>query len=136
MSGVTNIRAAIETALAAISPTLTPAYENVAFTPTAGTPYQRVEWMWARPGNNEISQNYTQEGICQVTLCYPTNTGPAAAAARAEVTKATFKRGSGPYTSSGVSVSIPYTPEVMPAYVDGDRYCVPVRIRVFAQLTA
>jgi hypothetical protein len=135
MSGVVSIRAALETALAAMSPSLSTAYENVAFTPVAGTPYQRAETMFARPDNREISANFVEQGIFQVTLCYPTGTGPAAAAARAELIRSTFKRGNS-FASGGVTTLITDTPEVMPAYVDADRYCVPVRVRFMAQVTA
>lgn len=135
MSGIVNIRAALETALAAMSPTLTPAYENVAFTPSAGVPYQRVNLLAARPDNREISADYVEQGLFQVTLCYPTGAGPAAAATRAELLRATFRRGA-TFISGGVVVLVTDTPEVMPAYVDADRYCVPVIIRWMAQVTA
>lgn len=135
MSGVVNIRAALETALAAMSPTLATAFENVTFAPVAGTPYQRVEWLFARPDNSEYGPNYRQDGICQVTLCYPTGAGSGAINARAELLKSSFKRGNS-FASGGVTVVISDTPEVMPAYVDGDRYCIPVSIRLFSHLVA
>lgn len=135
MSGVVNIRAALESAIAAMSPSVSAAWENVAFAPIADTPYQRVEFMFARPANDEISANYRQDGICQVTLCYPDGEGTAAVAARAELLKSTFKRGSS-FTSGGVTVVISDTPEAMPAYGDADRFCIPVRIRFYAHLVA
>lgn len=135
MTGVVSIRAALETALAAMSPALSIAYENVTFTPTAGTPYQRAETMFARPNNDEIGPNFVEQGIFQITLCYPTGVGPSAAAARAELIRSTFRRGYS-FPTGGVTVLSTDTPEVMPAYVDGDRYCVPVRCRFSAQITA
>lgn len=135
MTGVVSVRAALETALAAMSPALSTAYENVAFVPVADTPYQRAETMFARPDNREISANFLEQGIFQVTLCYPPNAGPAAAATRAELIRTAFKRSSS-FASGGVTVTVSDTPEVKPAYVDGDRYCVPVCIRFFAQLVA
>lgn len=135
MSGLVNVRAALETALAAMSPALATAYENVAFTPTAGTPHQRVNLLAARPDNREISANFVEQGLFQVTLCYPSGTGPAAAAARAELLRAAFKRGNS-FANGGVTVLSTDTPEIMPAYVDGDRYCVPVRVRWMSQITA
>jgi hypothetical protein len=129
------MRAAIEAAISGMSPSLSTAWQNVAFTPANGTAYQRVEWMFARPTNNEFGANYRQDAICQVTLCYPAGLGPAAIETRAELLKTTFKRGLS-FTSGGVTVVSSDTPEMMPAYIDGDRFCIPVRIRVYAHLVA
>jgi hypothetical protein len=129
------MRAAVEAATTAMSPSLPTAWQNVPFTPVSGTAYQRVEWMFARPTNNEFGANYRQDAICQVTLCYPAGQGPATIETRAELMKTTFKRGNS-FTSGGMTVVISDTPEVMPAYVDGDRFCIPVRIRVYAHLVA
>ena len=133
MSGLADMRAALETAISAMSPALDTAWENVAFAPSPGVAYQRVEFMFARPANDEVSANYRQDGICQVTLCYPTNAGAAAIVARAELLKATFARGQS-FSANATVTKVSDTPEAMAAYVDGDRFCVPVRIRVFAQL--
>lgn len=132
---VVSIRAALETALNGMSPSLATAWESVAYTPTAGTAYQRVWLLPARPVNNEISASHREQGILQVTLCYPLNTGPAAAAARAELLRDTFTRGA-TFTSGGIKTTVSDVPEVLPAYVEGDRYCLPVRIRWFAHITA
>ena len=130
-----KIRAALETALAAMTPAVSTAFQNVAFTPVANVPYQKAEFLWARPTNDEFGSNWRQDGICQVTLRYPANAGPGAAGARADLITATFKRGNS-YTSSGVTVVISDTPEEMPGYDDADRWAVPVRIRFYAHLTA
>jgi hypothetical protein len=129
------IRGALETALNAMSPALSAAFENVAFTPTPGTPYQAVHVMFARPVNNEFSANYRQDGILQVTLRYPANAGPGAAAARAELIASTFKRGNS-FTSGGVTVLITDQAEVMPGFNDADRWAVPLRVRFTAHVTA
>ena len=71
----------------------------------------------------------------QVTLRYPLNTGPAAAAARAEAIRTAFPRGLS-LTSGAVKVTVSDTPEILPAYIDGDRYAVPVRIRFFSHVAA
>lgn len=132
---VTAIRAALETALAAMTPALATAYENAAFTPVAGTPYQAVAVLFARPSNTENAPSHMELGFMQVTLRYPVNTGPGAAAARAELIRTAFPRGR-TVISSGIKTTISDTPEIMPGYVDGDRWAVPVRIRFFAHIAA
>lgn len=129
------MRSAIEAAINGMSPAVSTAWQNVPFTPTPGTAYQRVEWLLARPTNNEFGSNYRQDALCQVTLCYPAGQGPAAVETRAELLRSTFRRGTS-FTASGVTVVSSDTPEVMPAYIDGDRFCVPVRLRLYAHLVA
>lgn len=130
---VVAIRAALETALAAMSPAVSTAYENKAFTPVLGTPYQRVAIMFARPVNIENTASHMEQGFMQVTLAYPENSGPGAAATRAELIRTAFYRGRC-IVSGSVTVVLDATPEVMPGFVDGDRYCVPVRVRFFANI--
>lgn len=133
MSSV-SIRAALETALNAMSPSISTAFENVAFSPTAGTAYQRVNVLFGTPLNDEISRSYEERGFMQVTLCYPVNAGPGTAATRAELVRSSFYRGR-TLTASGVTVLINLTPEILPAFVDGDRYCIPVRVPFKAPIT-
>lgn len=133
---VVAIRAALETALAAMSPALSTAYENKAHTPVTGTPYQRVAIMFARPDNEELSAAHVAQGFMQVTLFYPENAGPSAASTRAELIRTTFYRGRSMTPVSGVAVTVFTTPEIMPGYVDGDRYCIPVRVRFRAPVAA
>lgn len=128
---VVAIRAALEVALAAMSPALATAWENVPYSPVVGTPYQRVFLLKAAPDNPEMGTFTRDQGILQISLAYPLDTGPNAAEARAELIRDTFYRGA-TFTASGVSVTVLNTPEVAPAIVEPDRYVVPVRIRFFA----
>lgn len=135
MSGIVNIRAALETALNGMSPALATAWENNAFVPPASTtPYQKVHLLFATPDNLEMGASHQELGIFQVTLCYPLQIGTSTAAARAEALRTTFRRGSS-FTSSGVTVNITRTPEVSAGTVAGDRFEVPVKIRFMAQIT-
>lgn len=128
MSSV-QIRAALESALNAMSPSLDTAWENVQHTPpSASTAYQVVNLLFARPDNSEIGSSHQELGYLQVKLMYPLQTGPAAAAARAELLRTTFARGNS-FTSGGVTVSITETPEILPAQIEDSRYAVIVRIR-------
>lgn len=125
------IRSALEVALAAISPALATQYENAPYTPVVGTPYQRVYVLWNEPLNPEMGTFTQERGILQISLAYPLNAGPGAAATRAELIRSTFKRGTS-FTSGGVTVTIERTPEIAPAIIEPDRYVVPVRVRFFA----
>lgn len=125
---ITAVRAALEVKLAAMTPALSTAYENVPFTPVAGTPYQACYTMPASPENPTMGDGfYREQGIFQISLFYPLQAGPATASARAELIRAAFKRGTS-MTSGTVTVKVTRTPEVSQGRVDGDRWLVPVKI--------
>ena len=126
-------RQALEVALAAMTPAISTAYENMPFTPVPGTPYQRVTVLLAQPANHEIGDGYMDQGFMQVDLKYPLNAGPAAAETRAELIRSTFYRGRS-FTASGVTTTIERTPEIMPGRVEEDRFVKPVRIRFFSHV--
>lgn len=134
MSGITNIRSALETALNSMNPALATAWENAPFTPISGTPYQAVNLLFAKPDNPTFGGNmYREQGIFQITLFYPLQAGPANAAARAELLRTTFARGLS-FINGGITTIIKETPEISPGSVDGDRWMVPVKIRFFANI--
>ena len=83
MSGVVNVRAALETALNGMSPALATAWENTAFNPTAGTAYQHVNFLFAKPFNAEFGDRHQEMGYMQVKLMYPIQIGTSTVAARA-----------------------------------------------------
>lgn len=129
------VRRAIETKLAAITPAIETAYENTSYTPTTGTPYQRAEMLPAKPDNVVMGAKfYFEQGIYQVTLCYPQGSGTGDAQARALLLQQTFRRAS-TSSSGGLSTMVSATPEIGRAYQDGDRYCIPVSIPYIAQVS-
>lgn len=128
------IRVALEVRLAALTPALATAYENAAYTPVAGTPYQRVALMRAQPANPEAGTFQQMQGIFQVTLEYPQNVGPNAAEARAKLLADWFYRTLS-LTASGVIVTINRASYIMAGFVDGDRWAVPVRIFYLANIS-
>jgi len=128
------IRAALEVRLAAMSPALATAYENVAYTPVAGTPYQRVNLLRAQPANPEAGRFQQAQGIFQVTLEYPSNVGPSVAEARAKLLADWFYRTLS-LTASGVIVTINKASYIMAGFVDGDRFAVPVRVFYIANIS-
>lgn len=129
------IRSALEAALAAMTPALATSWENVPYTPVVGTAYQRVHILFAEPQNPEIGRFTQERGFLQVQLAYPLGTGPAAAAARAELIRTAFYRGRA-LTASGVVTTIEKTPEIAPARIEDDRYILTIRVRFFANYVA
>lgn len=131
---VVSIRAALETALNGMSPSLSTAWENASFTPVSGTPYQQVHLLLAEPENIEFGARYREIGYMQVKLMYPLKNGTATAAARAQSLRTTFARGN-TFTSGGINVMIHHTPEIQPGTVEDDRYAINVIIRFYAHIT-
>lgn len=134
MSAV-KVKAALEVGLNGMSPALSTAWENIAFTPEAGTAYQEVNLLFAPPVNNEYGNGYREEGIMQITLMYPIQTGANAAMARAELIRTTFKRGA-TFVKDTVTVTVSNTPEIAPGAVEGDRYALPVKVRFFSNISS
>lgn len=135
MGNINSVRAALETALNAITPALATVWENTAYTPVDGTAYQRVYLMTAEPDNSTYGATYYREqGIFQITLFYPIQTGTKDAADRAELIRTKFKRGSS-FTSGSVTVIIDRTPEISQGRIDENRWALPVKIRFYAGIT-
>jgi len=129
-----KIRAALETALNAMSPALATAWENNAFEPPAlTTPYQEVAILFAEPSNQEYGDNFIEQGFMQVKLNYPPQNGAATAQARGELLRTIFFR-SASFTSSGVTVTIERTPEMSSGSIQNGRWVLPVKIRFFAHI--
>lgn len=125
---MSDLRAALETALSGMSPALATAWQNVPFTPAVGSPYQRVSLLPGTPANEEFGGNFADRGFLQVTLHYPPGQGAKAAEDRALAIRSTFRRGAS-FTSGGLTVIIMKTPAILPAMTDDDgRYVVPVSI--------
>lgn len=128
---ITSVRAALETQLATITPAIATAYENAPYTPVSGTPYQAAYLLPVTENPTMGDGYYRLAGIFQITLFYPLQTGPAAAAARAELIRTAFKRGTS-MVSGSVTVIVERTPDILQGRVDGDRWALPVRVRFFA----
>lgn len=122
------IRKALEVRLAALAPALATAWENAAFTPTTGVPYQRVNLLANTSTAPAIDQQtIVERGIFQVTLCYPAGAGPASATARAELLRGHFPAGL-VLTAGGVKVRISAPPSIKGALTGDGLYAVPVSI--------
>jgi hypothetical protein len=136
LAGVSLIRAMLESRLNTLSPALATAWENAPYTPVAGTPYQRAWLLIATPDNSTMGDGYFREqGIFQITLMYPLQTGTSTAAIRAEAIRTAFKRGTS-MTGNGITVRVELTPEIAVGRVDEDRWALPVKIRWSAGIIA
>lgn len=134
MSNQTNIVAALQVALNAMSPALATAWGNATYAPVTGTPYQRVEILFADPGNEEYGPGYLDQGYMQVTLMYPAGAGDSPARTRAGLIRTAFARGNS-FTSGGQVTTITRTPAIGQGVPDGDRWAVPVKIRFHSRST-
>ena len=131
---IVNVRAALETKLKAITPAISTAWENVAFEPVTGTPYQAAYVLPAEPANPTMGAgHYREQGLFQINLFYPSQVGTATAAARAEAIRIAFKRGT-TMTSGSIKVIVTATPYIGQGRTDGDRWMVPVKIRWKAEI--
>ena len=133
---ITSVRAALETKLNAITPSLATAWQNIGYTPVTGTPYQACFVMPAIPSNPTLGDDfYREQGIFQISLFYPLLEGAQDAEARAQLIRTTFKRGTA-MTSGSVSVLVNTTPEIGQGRADDDRWHIPVKIRWSAGIIA
>lgn len=123
-----DIKKALEKHLAALTPSISTAYEALSFTPVPGTPYQKVQISTQRPENPTLGDDYYRDrGEFQVFLCYPTNKGTGEVLTRAELLREHFKRGT-TLVEGGATVLITRTPQIAGTAIIGDRVIVPVLI--------
>lgn len=123
-----NIRRAFEERLALMTPELSTQYENKAFTPVVGTPYQKAFLLPAQPENPTMGDAYRRYvGVFQVTLCYPINTYAVDVQTRAEAIANHFKRATS-MTEAGQTVLVLRTPTISPAFITDDRYNLVISI--------
>jgi hypothetical protein len=123
-----NVRAAMEKQLDTITPPIDTVPENTDYTPVQGTPYQETFVLAAEPDNPEFGPMFREQGIFQITLNYPLQEGSGAAASRADLIRAAFKRGSS-FVQGGDTIVIERTPAVGPGMPGDTFYQLPVRIR-------
>jgi len=130
-----SIRIALENALNGMTPALPTGWENASFDP-AGAAWQEAILLFGRPRNSALGSGYHQEnGVLQINLRYPANTGAAAATARAELLRVTFARGSS-FTEAGVTVKVDRTPQIGKGLNDAahGEWVLPVSIGFFADI--
>lgn len=125
---MSDLRLALQAALTAMTPPLATVWDNTAYSPVVGTPYQRATLLPGTPINDEYGGGFADQGFFQVSLHYPPATGATDAEGRALAIRSAFRRGSS-FTRGGLTVTIMKTPAILPAMTDDDgRYVVPVSI--------
>jgi hypothetical protein len=111
VNAFTNIRTALVTAFrtGAFFTDANTSYENRTFTPGV-EPWAQVHLLPNAPSATSIGVNGIDEhdGVFQVTLYYPNNTGDGAVNAKADAVAAVFKAGA-TFTSGGQSVVVTRT---------------------------
>jgi hypothetical protein len=101
--------------------------ENVAFTPTAKKPYVRAYLIPAQPANPTMGDGfYRDQGVYQLTLAYPTESGVGPVLDLAALLRTALARGVRLAAGSGF-VLINQTAYIGPAAVEGDRLLVAIR---------
>ena len=91
----TDIRAALEQRLSAMTGIPAVAWENMGYVPVKGVPFLAPTILWAESSQAEIGtagRNW-ETGIFQITGNYPPNQGPGPAATMAGFIREWFKRG-------------------------------------------
>ena len=130
------IRKALETAAAAVAPPLPTAWQNTTINPQADAgPMQEVALIWGEPQNPEFGGSTHHNGVLQVTLSYPGNTGSGAAETRAQLVADAFPRARS-ITSSALTIVVMRTPHIMAGFPDQGRWRVPVRVPFYCQVPA
>lgn len=128
-----DAKKAIEKKLATLSGVIATAREGMSFTPTVGTPYQRINILKAAPEDLVQGRKITRiSGIAQITLFYPTPaaTGTTLPDAMAESIKALFKPVQ-TLTEGSTKVFITNSATITTGYADGDRWVVPVSVKFY-----
>lgn len=128
-----DIRAALESHLSATSGLPSIAYENVAFEPTTGTSFLKVQYLptVTRPAVRGLSPQLRYQGVFSVTVFAPEGQGPATADdyankvidAFAATTDISFTNGD----AETIIVSIDYA-ERQQGMIDSPWYFVPINI--------
>lgn len=124
-----EICAALETHLDAMTPALPTAWENASFEPEPGIAYQRAFVLLARPNDYSIADGFQEIGLFQVNLCWPQGGGRGEVLARANAIRAHFAKAMTLPVGGPPAVKIMRTAEIGSGYLDGDRFVIPVTIR-------
>ena len=122
-----EIKVALDKAIGLLSGDIQTEYENIAFTPTAGTPYQQLHFLPAPSTSIEISGEASiHRGIYQITLKYPVNKGVNPPLDKAESIIKAFPKSR--VLVENDTVVICESPTYRKLGVDGDRYIYAVSI--------
>jgi hypothetical protein len=124
-----SIRSALETQLNTLTPKIATQFENVAFTPVTGIPYQSAYLMMNTPEDTTVADSimYREKGIFQITLRYPLGKGTIAIMTQAEKIREAFKIGT-LLSKDGRRIVCDKTPDIRVLPNEVDRFVVVVRV--------
>lgn len=127
-----NIRKAFEKKLISYTPVNTISFEAAEFkAPTSGA-YFVCRLIPAEVQNPTFGDNYHREvGVFSVVVCTPVGKGSQLAALKAGELKELFYRSLSLF-EGGDCVIVDRTPSIGSGYIDGNKYCIPVRIRYYS----
>ena len=128
-----DAKKAIEKKLNTLPGVIATAREGMSFTPTVGTPYQRINILKAAPDDMTQGRKMTRSfGIAQITLFYPAPvaTGTTLPDNMAESIKSLFKPVQ-TITEGSTKVFITDSATITTGYADGDRWVVPVSVKFY-----
>jgi len=134
-----ELKAVIENAIYLdLSSGIDTVFQNIAYIPKVGTPYQKVWWMFSKPQNPTIAgngqpENIRETGYIQINLDFPMGVGTGACDAQAQAIRTYFPIGK-TFTVSTGSLIVSQSVEFSPARQEGDRWVSPVKIYFVANL--
>jgi hypothetical protein len=131
-----QIRRALEKHLAALTPGVPTAWDNVSFSPPAdGSVYQEARFVPNDPITPMDTLTFIEQGFLQVALFYPQGKGPRDAENRVDALRTHFRRGT-TLVEDGVSTIITRVPTVAAAVPADGQWRVPVTIYWQAQVSS
>ena len=130
-----SIRAALETTVNDMLPSLPTAWGNDSFKPVSGMAWQRVSVLTGRPENQVMDASYKENGILRFSLFYPLREGTALISKRVDLIRTVFPRDTR-LTSDGVTVVTVGTPEKVSERVDDGWFSSIVDIRFYSEISS
>lgn len=132
MANLLDIRRAIEVRMASLPGSVKCAFEGEAYSPNVGTPWMEAFLLPATPQNRTMGAQgvVLEQGIFQVTVRYPTDTGTKDITTQAEAIRSHFPRGTS--LSAGTeTVVIANTPALSQVRNEADWQAIVVSIPYF-----
>ncbi|MCD8212672.1 MAG: DUF4128 domain-containing protein [Campylobacter sp.] len=123
-----KIRQALEKAVLAVSPQIDTQFENTAFSPRAGLPYQQLFFLPSKSDTLTIDEAANlKSGVFQITLRYPAGGGVKDVFERIRAYEDVFKVGT-KLRNGGTEVYINAPLSINILGIDGDRYSLALSI--------
>lgn len=124
------IRKAFEKSLIGLVGKSKISFENVPFSPPASE-YYICKITAGEVRNPTLGDSYHREvGFFVVVVCINKDIGHQQASSFSEAIKSAYRRGT-TLVEGDTTVIVDRTPSIGNAYIDGKRYCIPVRISYF-----